>query len=636
MTVHRLTARLHPARGREDGFAMILVVGVCFALTIVALAGLGFATNGLTSARHEQDYVTAEAAAQAGLQDFESHLNVCDTYWDSTSGCYAASPANAALVTSNPTAASWSSAPTVPGTAGTSPGRYVYRLVAGPLDATSRGTIRLEVWGHSKNVTRSLVADLQKTSFLNYIYYTDYEAQDPGSVPASYPAYTQTGCYTDSSGHTYNCQFVGISASTAQTACGHHYYDDGTGPRTTMTETVHLVPQTSGQGTAFDYYLRYGCDISFAGGDVIKGPLHTNDAILIGGAARFTSPQTETSWADGATPAPTPGARYRAGGGCSGGCAPDTTTDSSGVTGQLPEYSGLLQLPPSNTSIRAQTAAPAAGCLFTGPTRILLKSNGTMDVTSPSTRATGSQCGTGFTSGGVVNVAVPSNGVVYVQNLPSSSSDPNYNASPRCSAPWAGSYPMSNELLTTGASGVPAYYGCRNGDAFVEGTLKGQLTIATENGIEVTGDTKYVGGTTGTDVLGLIANNYVQAYHPVQCSNYPAAPSSCYNLTPPGKSGPLTSLEIDAAILSVAHSFRVASWGLGAPLSDGSTTNKLHVVGAIAQKYRGAVATSNGTSGVATGYLKDYSYDPRLRRLPPPYFLDPTQSPWQPASVSEQ
>jgi hypothetical protein len=47
------------------------------------------------------------------------------------------------------------------------------------------------------------------------------------------------------------------------------------------------------------------------------------------------------------------------------------------------------------------------------------------------------------------------------------------------------------------------------------------------------------------------------------------------------------------------------------------------VSGAIAQKYRGAVGTTNGT-----GYTKDYNYDDRLKYIEPPSFIEPEKSAW--------
>lgn len=85
---------------------------------------------------------------------------------------------------------------------------------------------------------------------------------------------------------------------------------------------------------------------------------------------------------------------------------------------------------------------------------------------------------------------------------------------------------------------------------------------------------------------------------------------------------------IQAAILSVRHSFTVSRYDEGMPLGT------LHITGAMAQKYRGPVGTSSGGSP-NSGYEKDYVYDDRLRYLSPPHFLDPVDSAWRVATWAE-
>jgi hypothetical protein len=51
----------------------------------------------------------------------------------------------------------------------------------------------------------------------------------------------------------------------------------------------------------------------------------------------------------------------------------------------------------------------------------------------------------------------------------------------------------------------------------------------------------------------------------------------------------------------------------------------------IAQRFRGAVATTGGT-----GYTKNYGYDDRLKYRSPPFFLDPVQASWKIHRSNEQ
>ena len=84
--------------------------------------------------------------------------------------------------------------------------------------------------------------------------------------------------------------------------------------------------------------------------------------------------------------------------------------------------------------------------------------------------------------------------------------------------------------------------------------------------------------------------------------------------------------QIDATMMALNGSFGVENYNSGSP------RGKLHVYGGITQNLRGAVGTSTVktirdhwgrvTTEVvpATGYSKDYSYDPKLSTNPPPYW----------------
>ncbi len=164
------------------------------------------------------------------------------------------------------------------------------------------------------------------------------------------------------------------------------------------------------------------------------------------------------------------------------------------------------------------------------------------------------------------------------------------------------------------------------------GHLKGRLTIAADNNIDVTGSVLYQGGTGGNDLLGLVANNYVEIYHPVDVQSSSTSQSYCdgsyisnngsyyCNLKLPGGSTALRDPTIQAAVLSVNHSFRVQNYAYGQDNPLGSIT----INGAIAQSYRGAVGLIN-----TSGYGKDYNYDQRLKYQSPPHFLNPVAAAWQ-------
>jgi Tfp pilus assembly protein PilX len=185
----------------------------------------------------------------------------------------------------------------------------------------------------------------------------------------------------------------------------------------------------------------------------------------------------------------------------------------------------------------------------------------------------------------------PPNGVLYVQN---NGYCPAYQA-------------LSPDSNTTNC-----------GNVRLTGSYGHDLTIATENDIVIDGDVTR----SGDAMLGLIANQFIRV----------ANPSNHYDSTDPTKCdnyAVTANRQIDAAILSLQHSFTVDNYYCGHPLGT------LTVNGVIAQKFRGPVGTG-GASGAVTGYIKAYNYDDRMAYRSPPNFLDPVQSAWRIARYTEQ
>ena len=109
----------------------------------------------------------------------------------------------------------------------------------------------------------------------------------------------------------------------------------------------------------------------------------------------------------------------------------------------------------------------------------------------------------------------------------------------------------------------------------MSGTYNKDITIGADNDIIVTDDFK--SANLSTVLGGLIANNFVRVFHPVNNwnGNAPTATTTA---------GP-ASIQIDAAILALNHSFITDNWYCGNPLGT------LTINGAIAQKFRGTVGT---------------------------------------------
>jgi hypothetical protein len=392
----------------------------------------------------------------------------------------------------------------------------------------SQGVVVLTSTGRVRNAMRTIRVNLRRRNPFDYLYFTNYESLDP-----------QSGYYAD--------------PVTADARCGRYWY----------------------AGRDGSYCTR----IYFASGDVINGPLHSNDQISVSGSPTFNGAVT-TAWT-GTSCTPKPGYNYRWYG--AGGCS-DTPAFQPGD----PKVASPLTLPASNSALKTLTdpSLGNTGCLYTGPTRITLKdggSKGLMDVVSPFTLP-GGNCAVGS------NVPLPANGVVFVQNVPVTQS---------VTCPAAGNpvgFPVAGDVSS---------YACKDGDVFLSGTLRGQLTIAAEHNVVVVADTVYAtAAPAGSDLLGLIANQFVQLYHPVDGggTNLPDPRNPTQYFQDP---------KLDAAILALGHSFIVQNYDRGARLGT------IRLTGTIAQQWRGPV----GLIG-STGYTKNYNYDSRLQYSAPPHALD--------------
>jgi hypothetical protein len=591
----RLRKRVHSG---EEGVALIMVLGVIGVMSLVIFTAVYLTVGTLNKSDNDQDWNAALAAAFGGLEEYQNRLAEEPGYvqygnpasgFSSTSTVHLPTTTNLAFGLG--ATGTWAVAhgPDLPdGSPG--PDLFHYRYEVDNSTYSATGNIRLRATGQVGAQTRSVVADVRQDGFIDYVYFTDYEYQDPTSVsPAPSPA------------------------------CA----------------TVHNW-EGSGRTSA--------CRIYFLTGDAVHGPLHSNDSLFICGGTTFDSTITTSK----------PGGGYSGGSGATG-----CTTSTPTFTGGAPVFAKAMPMPATNGELIKETRTdisdevPRPGCLYTGPTMITFLTNGKMTVKSPWTKVvnisnalgtSGDNSAAGIARCGSVSdlksaagatIDVPENNVVYVQNIPLSGDNGATTADTQttltsqtkngvlmCKKPdgtiigngstSANSYPYAQNVVgypvnggtsaTTEkplviGTGATASYGCRNGDVFVSGTnAGGAITIAAQNYIYVTADLTY--GNVDTDMTGLVGQNAVWVYNPVNNNSTPSYMISAGDRT------------VKAAILSVQHTFAVQNYTIG----DRGT---LTVYGSIAQKFRGIV--SSGTNG----YTKSYSYDPRFRHTAPPKFLSP-------------
>lgn len=275
-------------------------------------------------------------------------------------------------------------------------------------------------------------------------------------------------------------------------------------------------------------------------GDVLKGPVHTNGFYSFSGHPSFDATVTSANTGDSdynSTPH-----TYTQGGTTYADSAKfyryyynyatDSPTAVSGANGYSFNGGAANVDLPSNTEIR-DLLHDNADLTLDGNHTLVFNANGTITVTPA--------------SGSTYTVTVPSGGYIIWVN---------------------------------------------NGQTKVSGTVKGNITLGTNNTISITGNVLY--NDKNTDVLGLVADQ---------------------NITVDVNKNVAANLEIDAVMLAASGSFSVGNYNTGV------YRGILTVYGGIIQQYRGPVGTFNAATQInMTGYTKNYGYDPKLATNPPVNF----------------
>jgi hypothetical protein len=636
----------------ESGIAMILAVAWGLIFLMLAIGVVSAVSQLTRSSGSTDNYYSAYAAAQAGIDDYIARLNLNSVYWMTND------PTNKGLTTYVP----------VPG--GTTDETYTYSVDTSTT--ASSGNVIITSIGKSGNSTRRLRAILRRQATIDYVFFSDYQTQDP----------YMPGAYGD--------------LTTAQTLCENRYWwtPGPVGPRT-----------TSANGTTRNNNYCEWAEILNT--EKIAGDSHTNDVWFFGGnlpssvstgtmssSCPPTVCPTAHNWIDGSSMSgPSFGQTYSLSAGnvpsTSGGISSTATTPSGYLN---PVYTVPLPLPTQNLPLKQD--ALNGGCLFTGPTRILLLNNGTMQVTSPDTKSLSQSPHCTILSGGTLQATTGTsqptvtisttpdasgyNGVIYVQSIPTATTDPNYWATgtaPSClkkntttgntkpyvipsleaskftpnTGDWGGFPSPQDNSPTTPTT----WFDCTKGDIYLQGALKGQLTLASENNIGLTGSVYYadayvyttsgaaVAATdpnygsvplTSTNTLALAPNNYVYNYNPIntlssntdtykRVSDWPAYkktnsafdPNSEYNVV------------YDFSMVAINHCYGTMNPSGSYGLQGGG----IYLFGSLGQKYRCIVGVGS------MGYTKHYTYDKRLRTTMPPYLQDISMGHWHRTITTE-
>ncbi len=199
----------------DRGFTMVTVSLSMMVLGLFAVGAWGAANNDLKVGRGDQDRKRAYEAAQAGVEWYSYQLQRDPTYWTkcATIPADANGPAPVSLegASGSPT---WRRVIDADGASQTleqfrveilkvktSTGTTVQCNTANPdTTALEDGSLRIRVTGRANGRYRSIIATYRRTGFLSFIYFTQWETQDPiisGASNCDRPRSTRgSGCVT--------------------------------------------------------------------------------------------------------------------------------------------------------------------------------------------------------------------------------------------------------------------------------------------------------------------------------------------------------------------------------------------------------------------------------------------------------
>jgi hypothetical protein len=306
----------------EHGYSMMAVVLVMLATGMLGAAAFAAVGGDIPFARASQDRKQAYAAAEAGIEYYLYQLARDNDYWTNCADVDDPAPVN--LEDPSPEARKWRNI------AG-SDSRFSIELLPaeGQCDPDrpeetmlneESGTFRIRSTGEINGERRTIVSTYRRSSFLDYLYFTDYEASDPLT-------------FADSD-----------DVSRALRDCVKY-------------RALRNLNE----------WCRENTNITFPDWDAIKGPLHTNDDLLTCGTPEFGRPD-KTDRIEIAGPA------------SDGWTAGEDCTGAPSFHGVVRHPSATLTVPESNTKLKDHALD---GYLFRGQTTIVFNGTNTMQVTTP-------------------------------------------------------------------------------------------------------------------------------------------------------------------------------------------------------------------------------------------------------------
>ncbi len=308
--------RLSPTALRaQEGFTMIIAIGVMLVTSLLLVAAFTVANGDVQNSHTNVAQKQAYFAALAGIQQYEYLLQANPNYWQNCKSVETKAKENVLESAEERYVVTPMVASTAPkGTSSCSTENPFSTMIE--AKGTLANTFRVKSTGYSGGTTkstgasRSIIATFRVAGFLDYVYYTNFETEDPGL-------------------------YEGESSAAKK-----------------------LAEQCRGK-----YYKEWSASLScpainFITGDHIEGPMHTNDTALVSGNATFGRSGHEPKDAVEIN-----GGTYGSNSGCKGA----TYYTASGCY----TTTGPTMLPPPTDTSLALYVEPAYE--YSGMTRIELK-----------------------------------------------------------------------------------------------------------------------------------------------------------------------------------------------------------------------------------------------------------------------
>ncbi len=696
LTMNR-SARRAALRGDDSGIVMLMVVCVIMIMTLLVTTAIAYAMSVRTQSKRDQNWNAALAAAAAGVDDFVARVNKSDAYVQ-TVDCtnLAWKGPNAGTNTcgwTSSTPVGWLNVEAGDGTGG----QFHYDVDTSSF--YKDGSVRLNSTGKVNGVSRTLQVRLARGGPVDFVYSTDFEDADPqntfvyptppsndcggsGTTLAKYWYQTRSNCVEitfiggdvlDGPVHFNDTPLMSLNGSTRPIF--------NQGYETADTRCPSGGAATSGSpavGTSA------GNDKCWRGGSGTTTP-QFGTGTTARGVGMLTLPDNSAIFDKSPGCVYTGDTRIRFN---SNGTMTVWNTMSSGTTLTLPTtVSGTNCGNAANFVPASGQKYPSSGQTVPVPNDMVIY----VKNSASSTTCVPGQIVNGSTSGSISGDQIPlgsgttSSGITDATYYDPDSLSTVSTASFKKVTTWAvdATKPATGPTETVTNDAHPTTFDCGSGNLYVEGTLNARVTLAAQDNVVVTGDLLMNGTAagavaTGTPMLGLVAQNSVVVYHPAQrASSAPTTAVAASLITPSNKTGTCSSTIgalptagtattmtctwtttktytkstsgtqdsysdlsypsastgssshrwIYASIETLNHSFWVQNYRAGS-----GYLGTLSVRGSIAQRWRGIVGTQN--SG-GRGYLKDYSYDTRLRFSAPPYFPQWNGSIWGAKTTGE-